>query len=142
MKTKLKYVERFDASDFGQGELEYQMLLRAQNEGNEVTILCVAVESGHDANNSSYDIQLSNGLRIDAISGIHLVNIEQFKPSSKREYQFCATVQFFSVDEVNTDVAEEVFKTALVQALSASGPSIAAHVGECTDVSFETSYPV
>lgn len=92
-KTTLKNVELVDASDLGFGENVYGLMLEAQAEELEVTVVAVASENGHGSfEGNYYDIVLENGLRIANVSGFYLVNIENFCENT-HESQFCLAVQ-------------------------------------------------
>lgn len=77
MKTTLRRIGEIDPTDFGVDLLEYQMLTRASDRGEEVTVLDMASQ-GDNAERSYYNVQLSNGLKVEALAGYHLNNINEF----------------------------------------------------------------
>jgi len=90
-KTTLQNIHEVDESDFGYGPHVYGLLLEAQAEELEVTVVQRVIDNGNPAHDN-YDIVLDNGLKVDAVSGYHLADIHNFVENT-HESQFCLAVQ-------------------------------------------------
>lgn len=143
MKTKLQHLNNFAADDFGYPSLVYQMMMQAYQAGEEVTVVCIAVDNA-DGNmeHNYYDVQLANGLLLQALSGYHLHGIEGFAPT-KKEYQFVVAVQFLVTETPDVKTMEQQFQTAINASLINNyAKRVDGKGGWCSEVSFETSYNI
>lgn len=139
MKTTLRGILDIDASDFGLDSLAYQMLVRAYKMGEQVEVLGIACV-GDTHLHSYFDIQLSNGLKIDAIAGTHLVDIDRFGTNEVLHCQLVVDVQYFREGNavVNHSVLEDLISQAAYNTLKTSAATDLRlkHI----DVTFETEF--
>lgn len=142
MQTTLRRINEIDPTEFGVDLLEYQMLMRASDNGEQVTVLAMVLH-GDTPERSYYDVQLSNGLKVDALSGHHLNNIDAFSDSTATivHCQLVVDVQYIRTNKqtINHDALENYLLDAINEKLT-----IATGITEmklnAVEVTFETEF--
>lgn len=144
MKTKLKLIHTVGSSDFGIGAVAYGYLLQAQIHGTEVTVDDLEVDQG-DPNYNYYNVTLANGTKIPALSGIHLVDIENFGKRKGAVLSLQYAVELFVEDATpETGIDARLLETQISLALERmlAGCGFIGFTTKVGSVQFETSFTV
>lgn len=138
-KTKLRDLESYGDWEHDLGSERKQALFNAYNLNQEVTVLGVEISPGSvDKRHGFYNIELQDGTQLPAISGFHLLDIADYKPTLACQY----VVELHVANYLNSGLAHDLMAAAIEHAIASmlKGAGFGGHVTTVGSVTHETDF--